>query len=114
MIGNPAVACQPRATGLFRVRRTGYGRGSREEGIFMKLVTTFGLGLAVLVFGVSPAAAKTGRLEMYTLTGDSGAIAKATQGVELAGQRQTASGFKTDAVLTRAQVSKLRAEGVKV
>ena len=80
----------------------------------MKLVTTFGLGLAVLVFGVFPAAAKSGRLEMYTLTGDSGAIAKATRGVELAGQRQTTSGFKADAVLTRAQVSKLRAEGVNV
>src|SRR3954449_13468137 len=78
-------------------------------------VTALGLGFAVLALGLPvTAAARSDRLEMYTLRGDAGAIARATQGVELAGQRQTASGFKADAVLTRDQVSKLRAEGVDV
>jgi hypothetical protein len=78
-------------------------------------VTALGLGLAVLAIGLPASAiAKTGRVEMYTLVGDPGKIAKATQGVELAGQRQTAAGFKANAVLTGGQVSKLRAAGVDV
>src|SRR3954453_18399367 len=78
-------------------------------------VTAVALGFAVLTFGLSTAAAKSSaRLEMYTLVGDAGAIAKATQGVELAGGRQSAAGFKADAVLTSDQVSKLRASGVNV
>jgi hypothetical protein len=78
-------------------------------------VTALGLGLAVLALGLPVAAvAKSDRLEMYTLAGDAGAIAKATQGVELAGERQTAAGLRAEAVLTRAQVSKLQASGVHV
>src|SRR3954449_4401591 len=78
-------------------------------------VTALGLGFAVLALGLPvTAAARSDRLEMYTLRGDAGAIARATQGVELAGQRQTAAGFKADAVLRGDQVSKLRAEGVNV
>jgi hypothetical protein len=65
---------------------------------------------------VAPAAARQGRskLEMYTLQGDAGKIAAATQGVELAGVRQTASGLRAEAVLTPAQRSKLAASGVDV
>jgi hypothetical protein len=78
-------------------------------------VTGLGLGLAVLALGLPvTAVAKSERLEMYTLVGDAGTIAKATQGVELAGERQTASGLRAEAVLTQAQVSKLRAAGVDV
>ena len=51
---------------------------------------------------------------MYTLRGPGDKIAKGAAGVELAGQRRTASGLEADAVLTRSQVSKLRASGVKV
>jgi Zinc carboxypeptidase/Immune inhibitor A-like, MAM domain len=69
-----------------------------------------------LALVTAPAAIGQGsdRLEMYTLKGQAGKIAKGTQGVELAGQRQTARGLVADAVLTQSQVSKLRASGVKV
>ena len=69
-----------------------------------------------LALVTAPAAFGQGsdRLEMYTLKGQAGKITKGTQGVELAGQRQTAAGLEADAVLTQSQVSKLRASGVKV
>ena len=51
---------------------------------------------------------------MYTVQGPADEVAEATQGVELAGVEQTASGTKAEAVLTRGQVSKLRASGVSV
>jgi hypothetical protein len=64
---------------------------------------------------IAPAAVGQGsELEMYTLRGSGDKIAKGAAGVELAGQRQTASGLKADAVLTRSQVAKLRASGVRV
>jgi hypothetical protein len=65
---------------------------------------------------IAPVAAGQGSegLEMYTLKGRADKIAKGAEGVELAGQRQTARGLKADAVLTRSQVAKLRASGVKV
>ena len=62
---------------------------------------------------VVPSASAQG-LEMYTLKGRADKIAKGADGVELAGQRQTASGLQAEAVLTRSQASKLRASGVKV
>jgi Zinc carboxypeptidase len=53
-------------------------------------------------------------LQMYTVQGQADEVAEATQGVELAGVEQTASGIKAEAVLARGQVSKLRASGVSV
>src|SRR4051794_38349080 len=54
------------------------------------------------------------RLQMYTVEGPGDKIAEAAQGVELAGQRQTAAGLRADAVLTNDQRAKLAASGVKV
>jgi hypothetical protein len=64
----------------------------------------------------APAAGGKGRegLQMYTVKGAADEIAEVTQGVELAGVEQTARGIKAEAVLTRDQVSKLRASGVRV
>ena len=78
----------------------------------------FGVSVA-LVAGVigllaAPAAQGRDRLEMYTLEGRADKIAEAVGGVELAGVKQTASGIKAEAVLTRAQRSKLDAAGVRV
>src|SRR5262249_13510581 len=50
----------------------------------------------------------------YTLQGPADQIAKGAEGVELAGQKQTADGVEAQAVLTQDQVSKLAASGVKV
>jgi murein tripeptide amidase MpaA len=73
------------------------------------------IATAAIALVIVPAAAGQGsELEMYTLRGPGDKIAKGAAGVELAGQRQTASGLEADAVLTRSQVSKLRASGVKV
>jgi len=71
----------------------------------------FAIGLVI-----APAAAGQDRdpLQMYTLQGRADKIAKAAGGVELAGQRQTATGLQAEAVLTRDQVAKLRASGVSV
>jgi hypothetical protein len=66
-----------------------------------------------LLLVIAPTAAGQG-LEMYTLHGPADKITKGASGVELAGQRQTASGLEADAVLTGSQASKLRASGVKV
>ena len=64
---------------------------------------------------VAPAATAQGSgLEMYTLKGRADKIANGASGVELAGQRQTRTGIKAQAVLTSSEVSKLRASGVKV
>jgi Zinc carboxypeptidase/Immune inhibitor A-like, MAM domain len=74
--------------------------------------------LAAFVLGlvIAPAAVGQDRdpLQMYTLQGRADKIAKAAGGVELAGQRQTATGLQAQAVLTREQVSKVKAAGVDV
>jgi murein tripeptide amidase MpaA len=74
--------------------------------------------LAAFVLGlvIAPAAVGQDRdpLQMYTLHGRADKIAKAAGGVELAGQRQTATGLQAQAVLTREQVSKVKAAGVDV
>src|SRR4051812_39512571 len=84
----------------------------------MKSGVGVGVALGLVVLAVSfPAAAgaKGGtRLETYTLEGDAAAVAKATQGVELAGLRRTAAGIRADAVLTADQRSKAQALGVSV
>ncbi len=51
---------------------------------------------------------------MYTLHGSASKIARATQGVELAGVRYTRRGIRADAVLTQSQRAKLVASGVRV
>jgi hypothetical protein len=64
---------------------------------------------------IAPAATAQGSgLEMYTLKGRADKIAKGASGVELAGQRQTRTGIKAQAVLTSSEVSKLRASGINV
>src|SRR4051795_12077859 len=84
----------------------------------MKSGVGVGVALGLVVLAVSfPAAAgaKGGtRLETYTLEGDAAAVAKAAQGVELAGLRRTAAGIRADAVLTADQRSKAQALGVSV
>ena len=81
-----------------------------------RLTALVGSVVASLVLLAAPAAWGQGRdgLQMYTVQGPAGEVADATQGVELAGVEQTASGIKAEAVLTRGQVSKLRASGVSV
>ena len=75
-------------------------------------------GLIVLAIALVAAPAASGKertaLQMYTLKGSPAAIADATEGVELAGVRYTRRGLKANAVLTRAQRSKLDASGVRV
>jgi hypothetical protein len=75
-----------------------------------------GLAAAAIALTIVPAAAGQGRekLEMYTVAGNAGKIAKATQGLELAGLRYTRRGIRADVVLTNAQRAKLAASGVKV
>jgi hypothetical protein len=77
------------------------------------LVGSVAVSLALLA---APAAGGQGgeRLRMYTVRGPAAEVAKATQGVELAGVEQTARGIEAEAVLTSDQVSKLRASGVRV
>ena len=76
------------------------------------------IAVAALTLAGASVAAGQGRnalqLQQYTLDGEAEAISAATAGVELAGTRQTAAGIRTYAVLTRTQVSKLRASGVSV
>jgi Zinc carboxypeptidase len=71
---------------------------------------------AVIALATAPTAAGQGRekLEMYTVTGNAGKIARATQGLELAGLRYTRRGIRADVVLTSGQRAKLVASGVKV
>jgi hypothetical protein len=73
------------------------------------------VGVVAVAIAVAPAGAQ-GRasLQMYTLKGDAATISQAATGVELIDVRQTASGIKADAVLTRAQHSKLTASDVDV
>ena len=75
-----------------------------------------GLATFAVVLAVTPAASGQGgeQLEMYTLEGSAGSIARAAGGVELAGVEQTASGIRADAVLTESQRAKVAASGVKV
>jgi hypothetical protein len=77
------------------------------------LVGSVAVSFALLA---TPAAGVKGRehLRMYTVRGPAVELAQATQGVELAGVERTARGLKAQAVLTRKQVSKLRASGVRV
>jgi hypothetical protein len=63
---------------------------------------------------IAPAASGRERLEMYTLEGRADRIAAAAGGAELAGVRQTSSGIRADAVLTRTERAKLDAAGVRV
>src|SRR4051812_44027966 len=94
----------------------GMAQAVGRRSLMKKLVTGAGLGLALFAIGLpAGATAKSAEhLEMYTLVGSAADIAKGAQGVELAGERQTAAGLKADAVLTNSQRSKLAAAGVKV
>ena len=84
--------------------------------MMFRLTALVGSVATSLVLLAAPAAWGQGRdgLQMYTVQGPAGEVAEATQGVELAGVKQTASGTKAEAVLTRGQVSKLKASGVSV
>jgi Zinc carboxypeptidase len=75
-----------------------------------------GLAAVAIALAIAPAAAAQGRerLEMYTLKGSADKIARATEGLEVAGLRYTRRGIRADAVLTQAQRAKLVASGVKV
>ena len=77
-----------------------------------------GLAVVAVAFGlaIEPATAGQGpgKLEMYTIEGEAGAIARAAAGVELVAVEQTASGLRADAVLTESQRAKLAASGVAV
>ena len=75
-----------------------------------------GLAAVAIALTIVPTAAGQGRerLEMYTLTGGTQKILRATGGVELTGVRYTRRGIRADAVLTQSQRSKLLASGVKV
>jgi Zinc carboxypeptidase len=81
-----------------------------------RLSALVGSVLVSIALLAAPAAGGKGRegLQMYTVQGPADEIAEATQGVELAAVEQTARGMKAEAVLTRDQVSKLRASGVRV
>jgi Zinc carboxypeptidase/Immune inhibitor A peptidase M6 len=82
----------------------------------LRLSALVGSVVVSIALLAAPAAGGKGRegLQMYTVQGPADEIAEATQGVELAGVEQTARGMKAEAVLTRDQVSKLRASGVRV
>jgi hypothetical protein len=75
-----------------------------------------GLAAVAIALAIVPAAAGQGRekLDMYTLKGQADKIARATEGIELAGLRYTRYGIRADAVLTQGQRAKLVASGVKV
>jgi hypothetical protein len=75
-----------------------------------------GFAAVAIALTIAPAASGQGRerLEMYTLKGNASKIARATQGVELAGVRYTRRGIRADAVLTSSQRAKLVASGVRV
>jgi hypothetical protein len=75
-----------------------------------------GLAAVAIALAIAPAAAGQGRerLEMYTLKGKADKIARATEGIELAGLRYARRGIRADAVLTQSQRAKLVASGVKV
>jgi hypothetical protein len=54
------------------------------------------------------------KLEMYVLEGSGTSFAEATKGLELVDISQTADGTRAEAVLTRHQAAKIRAQGVNV
>jgi Zinc carboxypeptidase/Immune inhibitor A peptidase M6 len=84
--------------------------------MWSRFVVLAGLAAAAIALTIAPAAAGQGRQkhDMYTVTGNAGKIARATQGLELAGLRYTRRGIRADVVLTNAQRAKLAASGVKV
>src|SRR5215210_1746693 len=84
--------------------------------MWSRLAAALGLAALTAAFAITPAAAGKGRekLEMYTLEGRADAIARVTQGVELAGVRRTASGIKAYAVLTASRRAKVAASGVDI
>ena len=84
--------------------------------MWSRFVVLAALAAAAIALAIAPAAAGQGRekLEMYTVTGNAGKIARATQGLELAGLRYTRRGIRADVVLTNAQRAKLAASGVKL
>ena len=84
--------------------------------MWSRFVVLAALAVAAIALAIAPAAAGQGRekLEMYTVTGNAGKIARATQGLELAGLRYTRRGIRADVVLTNAQRAKLAASGVKL
>src|SRR4051794_8211149 len=100
----------------FYVSFSGHLEVTQRGAKLMKSVVGVALGLVVLAVTFPAAAVAKGgtRLETYTLEGDAAAVAKATQGVELAGLRRTAAGIRADAVLTRDERSKAQALGVSV
>src|SRR5215211_8578694 len=97
---SPARSGVGRAQGICAPR----GRGNRGE-LNMRSSLRASVVFAAIATGlvVAPAAVGQDRdpLQMYTLHGRGDGIAKAAGGVELAGQRQTASGIEAQAVLTR-------------
>jgi Zinc carboxypeptidase/Immune inhibitor A-like, MAM domain len=84
--------------------------------MWSRFVVLAALAAAAIALAIAPAAAGQGRekLEMYTVAGNAGKIARATEGLELAGLRYTRRGIRADVVLTNAQRAKLVASGVKV
>ena len=81
-----------------------------------RLSAVLGLAATAIVLAIAPAAAgqSSQQLEMYTLRGNPEKIARATEGVELAGVQRTASGITAGAVLTPDQRAKVAASGVEV
>jgi hypothetical protein len=81
-----------------------------------KVGVVVGVAISALVLATVPAAAGQGRgaLEMYTLEGPPDDIARAAPGVELVAPRQTPSGIRADAVLTKAQRARVAAAGVAI
>jgi Zinc carboxypeptidase/Immune inhibitor A-like, MAM domain len=84
--------------------------------MWSRFVVLAALAAAAIALAIAPAAAGQGRekLEMYTVAGNAGKIARATEGLELAGLRYTRRGIRADVVLNNAQRAKLVASGVKV
>ena len=91
-----------------RVESMGVGR--------FPIGSVVGLILIAAALVIAPAAAaKDGvQLEMYSVSGDAGAIAEGSAGAELAAVERTADGITAEAVLTDAQRAKLAASGVEV
>ena len=67
--------------------------------------------LPATTFAASP---QRERLDMYALEGAATAFADATAGLELVAIEHTATGTRAQAVLTRQQAAKIRAQGVTV
>ena len=89
---------------------------SRRKGrnsMWPRLSAVLGFAAVAIVLAIAPAAAgqSSQQLEMYTLRGNPEKIARATEGVELAGVQRTASGITAGAVLTPEQRAKVAASG---